>query len=50
MRKTAPKKKLYKIIGMCRHCRERFVVDMGQKYASRNYCKKCTDNFKKGRN
>ena len=50
MAATKTKKRLYKIIGFCRHCKERFVVDMEQKYASRNYCKKCTSNFKRGGN
>lgn len=53
--KTTPKKakkpaRLYKIIGFCRACKERFVVDLDQKYASRNYCKKCTIKFKNGGN
>ena len=43
-------KKMYKIIGMCRNCKERFVVDMEQRYASRNYCKSCTAKFKSGGN
>ena len=47
MEKPKTIKRLYKIIGMCRQCKERFVVDLDQKYASRNYCKKCTDKFKK---
>ncbi|MBI2542474.1 hypothetical protein HYV80_07250 [Candidatus Woesearchaeota archaeon] len=46
MNKSKPK--LYKIIGMCRTCKERFIVDMGQRYASRNYCKSCTAKFNKG--
>jgi len=46
MRTANSKKKLYKIIGTCRRCKERFVVDMEQKYASRNYCKACTMNFR----
>ena len=54
MEKTAPKaekvkpKRLYKIIGNCRNCKQRFVVDMEQRYASRNYCKSCTSKFKSG--
>ena len=40
-------KRLYKMIGMCRQCKERFVVDLEHRYSSRNYCKKCTDKFKK---
>lgn len=50
MKKPASKKKLYKIIGMCRRCKERFVVDMEQRYASRNYCKACTADFRRGGN
>ena len=48
MAATKSNKKLYKIIGFCRRCKERFVVDMEQKYASRNYCKSCTSKFKQG--
>jgi len=47
---TAPNKKPYKIVGFCRRCKERFAVDMEQKYASKNYCKSCVTSFKKGGN
>ena len=50
MKKTGKPIKLYKIIGFCRSCKERFVVDMDKRYASRNYCKKCTSKFKQGGN
>lgn len=50
MKKAISKRKLYKIIGMCRSCKEKFVVDPDQKYASRNYCKQCTLKFKQGGN
>ncbi|MBI2558423.1 hypothetical protein HYW20_03800 [Candidatus Woesearchaeota archaeon] len=48
MKKTSKPVRLYKIIGFCRSCKERFVVDMEQKYASKNYCKNCTSRFKQG--
>lgn len=43
-------KRFYKIIGFCRACKTRFVVDMDQKYSSRNYCKPCVAKFKLGGN
>ena len=47
MAKPKPVKRLYKMIGMCRHCKQRFVVDLENRYSSRNYCKSCTDKFRK---
>ena len=46
MAKPKAVKRLYKMIGVCRHCKERFVVDLEHRYSSRNYCKKCTDKFR----
>ena len=48
MKKATKPVRLYKIIGFCRACKERFVVDMEQRYASKNYCKKCTSKFRQG--
>ena len=49
MKKTGKPIKLYKIIGFCRTCKERFVVDMDRKYASKNYCKNCREKASEAR-
>jgi len=45
--KPVKPKRFYKIIGTCRACKEKFNVDLDNRYSSRNYCKKCSDAFKK---
>ncbi len=47
-RPAKPRKILYKIVGMCRMCKTRFVVDKSKGHFSGNYCPACVKKFYKG--
>ncbi|MBI2143676.1 hypothetical protein HYU17_00800 [Candidatus Woesearchaeota archaeon] len=40
-----PRKILYKVIGNCRLCKVRFVVDRAKGHYSSNYCTECVKKF-----
>ena len=43
-----PRRILYKVIGTCRLCKVRFVVDKEKGHYSSNYCTVCVKKFNQG--
>lgn len=43
-----PRRILYKIMGTCRLCKIRFVVDKEKGHYSGNYCMTCVKKFNQG--
>lgn len=47
-RVAKPRRILYKVIGTCRLCKIRFVVDKEKGHFSGNYCMTCVKKFNQG--